>query len=387
MSDDTSAAAVIPLVPLTSDGDMNQTPLTITDFVEDDWQTTPRQLPGPGLPEASAWTFGVVFAHAISSAVPLIFIAVWYAIRGQRLEATLSLEQLPATELLVLLGGDQWIFVLLVMGALFVRWGRAVPTRLNLSPMRPLHVGLVAALMLPVSVIAGETYRLVNLAWQPFVQQFPALQMLDASNAVELLAKASHVGPLPVMLLIIAVAPAISEELVFRGMVGRGLIARWGVITGVLFSAMMFAVVHLHPVHAAAVLPIGIVLHFAYLTTKSFWAPVLLHLLNNAWATIATRLVPGDPMERIDTPASGVLLALSVATIGLLCSVLYQTRVRYVRDDGVEWDPGYISAERPAADIPVSRQSTAIPVWALLLVAVVWSLFAVALLADLPAAG
>lgn len=384
MSDDTSAAATIPLI---STGDVESTPLTITDFVEDDWQTTTRRLPGPGLPEASAWTIGVVFAHAISSAVPLICIAIWYAIQGQRLTPSLRMEELPATELLVLLGGDQWIFVLLVIAALYMRWGRAVSTHLNLTPMRPLHVGLVAALMLPVSVIAGETYRLVNLAWQPFVQQFPALQMLDASNAVELLAKASHVGPLPVMLLIIAVAPAISEELVFRGMVGRGLIARWGVVTGVLLSAMMFAAVHLHPVHAAAVLPIGIVLHFAYLTTKSFWAPVMLHLLNNAWATVATRLMPGDPMERMDTPASVVLLALSVITIGFLCGILYQTRVRYLHDDGTEWDPGYVSAEGPAADIPVHRQSAAIPVAGLLLATVVWSLFAAALLADLPAAG
>ncbi|MEZ6066566.1 MAG: hypothetical protein R3B90_12860 [Planctomycetaceae bacterium] len=34
--------------------------------------------------------------------------------------------------------------------------------------------------------------------------------------------------PYPVLLVAIALGPAIGEELVFRGLIGRGLIHRWG---------------------------------------------------------------------------------------------------------------------------------------------------------------
>lgn len=380
----------LPLATATSDLDALQpaeVPLAITEFVDDNqWQTQPRRLPGPGLPEACGWTVGVVMAHVLASIPPLILIMMLLVGQGLRPELATNLEQLPPTHLLILLGGDQWIFLLLVVAAVFARWGRATKSRLNLSPMRPLHVGLVAGLVLPLSILAGEVYRVVDLVWQPLVKEFPLLEALDASNAVELLASASNAGSLPVMLLIIAVGPAISEELVFRGMIGRGLVARWGVIAGVTISSLMFAVVHMHPVHAAAVLPIGFVLHFAYLTTRSFWAPVLLHFLNNAWATIATRMQQGDRLEAMKEPTSVLLVLASVVAIAALGTLLYRTRIRYVQPDGHEWDPGYVTAERPPADVVAYRVSASGNGRALLLAVTVWVAFATVLVAEFAAA-
>ncbi|HET6423066.1 MAG TPA: CPBP family intramembrane glutamic endopeptidase [Planctomycetaceae bacterium] len=363
------------------------TPLAITDFVDDEpLQTKPKRLPGPGLPEACAWSFGVVFAHIVSSLPPLILIGILLAASGMRPEALTNIENLAPSHLLILLGGDQWIFVLLVVAAVAVRWGRATTSRLNLTPLRPLHFALIAGMVLPLSIVAGEVYRVVDLAWQPLLRQFPVLEALDASNAVELLAKASNAGSLPVMLLIIAVAPAISEELVFRGMVGRGLVARWGVMIGVSMSSLMFAAVHLHPVHAAAVLPIGFVLHLAYLTTRSFWAPVLLHFLNNAWATIATRLQDGDAMETMKEPTSGLLLLASGVAIAVLGAMLYRTRIRYWLPDGTEWDPGYVTAERPPAGLATYRASASESGRSLAISAIVWISFAVTFAAEIAAA-
>ncbi len=60
-----------------------------------------------------------------------------------------------------------------------------------------------------------------------------------------------------------AVAPALGEELVFRGVIGRGLIARWGLPAGVLITSVMFAAIHVHPAHVVGVIPVGIAMHFA----------------------------------------------------------------------------------------------------------------------------
>ncbi len=349
MLDDTP---IVTNPPVTAVRDSAEIPLVVTEFVDEpEWITTLPAKPGPGLPEAIGWLFGVVFAHLISGLIPLVIIMILMVAQGSQIERALEIEQLPPNYLLAFLGGDQWLFLLLVMFAVRLRWGAATTSRLNVARFHPLHLILVLGIVLPLSTIAGEVYRLANLVWKPFVESLPALKGLDHANAVELLLSTANVGSLPLMLMIIAVAPALSEELVFRGMIGRGLVARWGVIGGVLMSSMMFAAVHLHPVHVIAVLPIGIALHFVYLTTRSFWAPVLLHFLNNAWATVASRTLITRPEAAFEEPTSMGLLAVSIIAIAALGTVMYRTRTRYLLPDDTEWSPGYVTAEAPPADL------------------------------------
>jgi uncharacterized protein len=361
-------------------------PLPITDFLdESEPGDRPSSPPGPGLPEAFGWTFGVVVAHVIAGIIPLIAIISLMMFNGERPETATDIEKLQPHYLLMLLGGDQWLFLMMVAIAVGLRWGKAAKSRLNLTPMRPLHMGLVLGLVLPLSTLAGEAYRLTNLVWKPLVEQFPMLEAIDASNAVELLMSTANAGSLPIMLLIIAVAPAISEELVFRGMIGRGLVARWGVMIGVLVSSFLFAIVHLHPVHAAAVFPIGIALHFVYLWTRSFWAPVMLHFLNNAWATIASRMLSDNAENIIETPASPVLVLASIMALLLLGTALYRSRTRYLLPDGTEWDPGYVTAEQPptttGASIVGGRDSRG----NLLFAGAAWASFTVAFIMEMTA--
>jgi uncharacterized protein len=361
-------------------------PLPITDFLdESEPGDRPSSPPGPGLPEAFGWTFGVVVAHVIAGIIPLIAIISLMMFNGERPETATDIEKLQPHYLLMLLGGDQWLFLMMVAIAVGLRWGKAAKSRLNLTPMRPLHMGLVLGLVLPLSTLAGEAYRLTNLVWKPLVEQFPMLEAIDASNAVELLMSTANAGSLPIMLLIIAVAPAISEELVFRGMIGRGLVARWGVMIGVLVSSFLFAIVHLHPVHAAAVFPIGIALHFVYLWTRSFWAPVMLHFLNNAWATIASRMLSDHAENIIETPASPVLVLASIMALLLLGTALYRSRTRYLLPDGTEWDPGYVTAEQPptttGASIVGGRDSRG----NLLFAGAAWASFTVAFIMEMTA--
>lgn len=357
-------------------------PTEITEFL-DEPPSQPSLPPGPGLPEAIGWMAGVFTGHLVAGVVGIIAIIVLMAFSGENIQKVAMLDQLSPTYLMLLMGSDQWMVLLLTVLAIRLRWGPRVAQNLNLTPIRPLHAAVVIGLVLPLSTLSGETYRLLSLVWKPLVEQLPALKLIDESNAVELLGDLSKTGSLPMMLLIIAVAPAIAEELVFRGMIGRGLVARWGFFGGVLISSVMFAAVHFHPVHAAAVLPIGIALHCIYLATRSFWAPMLLHFLNNAWATVASRMPTDEVMPAVEEPASPVLIWASLTALVVLGAVLYRTRTRYILPDGNEWSPGYLTAERPPAELGARIAGGTDTGRNLLMAGTAWASFTIAFVAEI----
>jgi membrane protease YdiL (CAAX protease family) len=93
----------------------------------------------------------------------------------------------------------------------------------------------------------------------------------------------------PVLIVAMALAPAVAEELVFRGVLGRRLTAQWGLARGVLASSVCFALVHGSPPHAIATFPVAVLLHLLYLQTGTIWTPILVHFGNNLLAISMVR--------------------------------------------------------------------------------------------------
>jgi hypothetical protein len=144
-------------------------------------------------------------------------------------------------------------------------------------------------------------------------------------------------APLVQIICAIAIAPALGEELIFRGLIGTGLVARWGVIPGVLVTSILFGIMHINPAQAAGVIPLGIAMHFVYLTTRSFWSPVLLHLLNNSLAAVMLKHGDAYSIGKLwdDGQAAPVpLLTVSAAMVTAIGLLLWQTRIRFARQDG-----------------------------------------------------
>lgn len=342
--------------------------------------------PGPGLLEALGWTMGVFLAHVLATVGLIIVIAAIMAFTGELEGIVPDLEAAPTSYILLLLGGDQFLVLAISVMAVMLRyWGR-VGTSLNLSLPHPLQVLLIAGLMLPLSSLCGELYRQADLLWLQIVENIPFLSFLNGASSMEILSQISQAAPLPVMVMIIAVAPALAEELVFRGVIGRGLVARWGLWTGVLVSSVLFALVHFHPVHVIAVIPLGIAMHLVYLATRSFWAPVLLHFLNNTWATVASRLSPPGEVEQAlaSAPSAGLLVASGVAVI-VLGAFLFHIRTRYLLPDGSEWSPGYVTAEAPPEDLDARLDRGIWTGRTLATAAAAWTAFAIAFVAEIVA--
>ena len=345
-------------------------------------------LPGPGLPESLVWTAGTVVVHIL--AVVLVLVGV-FALYGAQHDGEipwkdgLALESvLEAVDAQILFGGEQFIFVIVAVIAVAVRlrmsrnstalearaagvrdWsgaGLARTGRLSLEQIPPGHIVVILCLVLPVALLATKGQQIFADAWNEFARSVPGMEQVDSARVVEQLLDALQGASLPTLVLILAVLPAVGEELVFRGVVARGLTARWGLVSGVLLTSLLFAVVHLDPVHAVGVFPLGIMIHVVYLATRSFWAPVLYHFLNNsiAAAGLWAASQAGDDPAALESAAQGPELPMTVYLAAVLCVVslgllLWRTRVEHVLADGSFWTPGYATAEVPAETLNTLR--------------------------------
>lgn len=241
---------------------------------------------GPGLPEACGWVILFVFLQVFWT------IVVWMEVassQGLALEQALDLDlqSLPVNLRLLTVAAP----ALLGFGILIpLGWWRMSPgtaRRLGLRKTSPATWVLVLSLIMPLTVVADTLFRLAEPVHLLLAEKagWTGLQASDVHDTLRGLSEAW----LPLTILMIAAVPAIGEEFLFRGLIGRGLIARYGIIAGVGITSLMFAAVHVYPPHVIAILPVGAVLHFTYLATGNFAVPVIFHFLNNSLAAVQIR--------------------------------------------------------------------------------------------------
>ncbi|MEO6462563.1 MAG: CPBP family intramembrane glutamic endopeptidase, partial [Candidatus Eisenbacteria bacterium] len=119
---------------------------------------------------------------------------------------------------------------------------------------------------------------------------------LDVVSTVLLAVTAGIVGP-------------VVEELVFRGFLLTRWARRFGVRSGVVFSALLFGLLHfaLAPLGAFA---LGLVAAVLYLRTRSLVAPILAHATANSTIVFATLLGRGAERTAMTPPGVDELRGL-----------------------------------------------------------------------------
>ncbi|MBI5218248.1 MAG: CPBP family intramembrane metalloprotease [Bacteroidia bacterium] len=122
------------------------------------------------------------------------------------------------------------------------------------------------------------------------------LYMKDAENKAQLITQAflnvNSLAGLAVNLLIIAVIPAIGEELLFRGVFQR-IFIEWtkNVHVGILIASVLFSAFHLQFYGFLPRMMMGVALGYMLVWSGSIWLPVAAHFINNAAAVILSYLV------------------------------------------------------------------------------------------------
>lgn len=124
---------------------------------------------------------------------------------------------------------------------------------------------------------------LVNLVNWPLSRLFPgAFDPDKVSERARDLVDAAGGAWMVVLALIVVVGAPLVEEIVYRGMVQSGLESQWGARASLVFTAILFAAVHLVPVEFPGLLSFALVLGWARLRTGRLGLPVVTHMAFNA---------------------------------------------------------------------------------------------------------
>ncbi len=97
-----------------------------------------------------------------------------------------------------------------------------------------------------------------------------------------------------------AVTPALIEEFAMRGVVG-GVLKPFGEGFAIMVSSVIFALMHCNFVQIPFAFIVGLALGFALIKTKSLWAPILIHFLNNAISVVLEALLAGNEFVTLKT--------------------------------------------------------------------------------------
>ncbi|HIN85257.1 MAG TPA: CPBP family intramembrane metalloprotease [Myxococcales bacterium] len=199
----------------------------------------------------------------------------------------------------------QWILILMPV-LIFLRW-KKLPIKQALGLMAPSSRSLVAA-----AILGSSLWYPISLAMQWLVSkesfdspQFRALEdmlmgLLDGS-------------PLWLLVLVLAVSPAICEEILFRGFVMRSLMTSMRAKTAIIISALLFGAFHMSAARFLPTTVLGVVLGFLAFRGRSLIPAMLFHGLHNGITVLIHK--QGWPIPGITSEQAPSLLHLTVSLV------------------------------------------------------------------------
>lgn len=269
--------------------------------------------------------------------------------------ATVILVGMFFAKLVVTSGPSDWAgvtkLVLLPQIGLILAPTLLMACVLTRSMRQSLRIRRPAVLSLPVAILLGLTLHPAYMALGQLIQQIYPLSdaALEALGPFEQLVNAA---PLWQVVLVLAVIPAICEELAFRGFMFSGLVRDHGRLRAIIGTSVLFGMSHGVLQQSMAATVMGVLLGWIALRTGSILPGLLVHLTNNALSVSLGRLAASDaPWVRYFITAEGgepayriewVLLAGCIAVICLV----YFSVVRSC--DPAELEPDDEEALEPA---------------------------------------
>jgi membrane protease YdiL (CAAX protease family) len=114
------------------------------------------------------------------------------------------------------------------------------------------------------------------------------LKMLEdtAQAAIDKMVNVDTIGGLLFNLLIIALIPAVGEELTFRGVLQQSLTRKMNPHIAIFLSAAIFSFIHFQFYGFLPRMFLGLLMGYMFYITNSLWTSILMHFVNNGSAVV-----------------------------------------------------------------------------------------------------
>lgn len=201
------------------------------------------------------------------------------------------------------------------------------------TPIKPILILLVVLIMLFSSPWLDAVNTLnQKMALPNFLQtleNWMKQKELEAAALTQQLLLMRGYKDLAINLLMIAILPAIGEELFFRGTLQNTFTSLFkNPHVAVWLTAILFSAIHLQFYGFLPRMFLGALFGYLFIWGKSIWLPILGHFLNNGFAVVmAFKLQQeGKSMSELDNtiPVNWVALLLSVLLTFVLIGIYFK---------------------------------------------------------------
>ncbi len=186
---------------------------------------------------------------------------------------------------------------------------------------------LAAIALIYVSIPVTTTLT----TWNEGMKLGGALQALEdmmkaleesAAALTEQMLNVDTIGGLLLNLLVIALIPAIGEELTFRGVLQQGLTRRMNPHVAIILTAAIFSFIHFQFYGFLPRMFLGVLLGYMFYVSGSLWPSILMHFLNNGTSVLLYYLcnkgVIDDAEHFGETTNVWLIAASAVITVALV---------------------------------------------------------------------
>lgn len=204
--------------------------------------------------------------------------------------------------------------------------------RLAPEPMVLLLAGLAVLVSFPLNTWVYELNRQLDLpASLQSLEDWMKAKESGTEQLTKFLTAIDDPLRLLIALVVVAVIPAVGEEITFRG-VGQNLLHRafGNVHVAIWVTAALFSAIHLQFYGFLPRLLLGALFGYLYVWSGNLWVPIFAHFVNNGFQLVAlylfrAKLIETD-LEKVESvPLTAALISLGLT--GLLLSVIRRRSV------------------------------------------------------------
>jgi hypothetical protein len=198
-----------------------------------------------------------------------------------------------------------------------------------------IHLQMLVVVL--VMVIAFMATNSIFIDWNAHLHFPDALKDLElwareredlAESVTKFLTQFSNTNQFLIGLLVIAILPAIGEELVFRGMLQPQLHRTFGDIhIAVWISAIVFSAFHLQFFGFVPRMLLGALFGYLYFWSGNLWMSIFAHFVNNGFSVLMLYLRQQKVVEMdVESTAAAPWQAVAVFTILVVALLIYYKR-------------------------------------------------------------
>ena len=125
----------------------------------------------------------------------------------------------------------------------------------------------------------------------------PVISWWEMPDFIKELFESMMNGNVITTFLTLAIMAPLFEEWLCRGVIMRGLMYNLNPTKAIMWSALIFGVMHMNPWQSVPAFLIGILLGWLYWRTRCIWVPIFVHFINNGSSFLIMIFYPDISMD------------------------------------------------------------------------------------------